>query len=193
MARNSKFRAMSTFSDFSQKQREFTVSAKISDAFLEYHLKKFGQEVQAFIPYEDLTSDIIGKTDKKPLLLLLSAICLLGFAASIPPNERFPIWPFAFFFGFFTLTLAFAYYWGRHRLLMIKGQKYDVCVLNNKEGRGFLEAVRERRREYLKMMYGRIRWENNTADELNRFRYLHIQGALSDAEFEAVRIELLNK
>lgn len=119
--------------EFSQKQRAFKVSATLSESFLEYRMKRGTEnEVQAFIPYEDLTGDLVGKVEKKPFLLLLFALCLLGFAGTLERS-----WAAVVLFGSLSVLFVFLYFWERHRLLMLKGRTHDVCVLNNAEGRRF--------------------------------------------------------
>jgi hypothetical protein len=179
--------------DFSQKDRLFEVKASFSENFLEYHLKRDRQEIQAFIPYTELSNDLQGGTERYGWLLPLAAFHLCASVFTLDNAGRFHSPGFALLFAVGAVVYLWIFFRTRYKLLWLKGEKHSVTVLNNPAGRDFLEQVRRRRRDYLKATYGKINWENNVETELGRFRWLNVQGALSDAEFENLRATLLNK
>jgi hypothetical protein len=177
-----------------QKSHAFRVSIKMLEQNLQYSVKRMGEELEATIPFEDLTDNLKRTSQGTPFLFFLGMIFFLFFCFTTAKDSRlhFPQ------LGVLLLILSpvcvfICFTVEKVKLLSLQGVKYNVYVLNNAEGRAFIESIRKQRKAYLREAYGKIRWENDPAKEIDRLRFLCSQGIISDEEFRQLKEDLFTK
>lgn len=93
--------------------------------------------------------------------------------------------------------VLFAFHWARRKeyLLVDLTNDKSLFFLQGRPSTGklerFLEEMYKRRRRYLRHRYEEIDFDNDPRNEIRKFEWLLQEGAISEAEFETIRIELL--
>ena len=154
-------------------------------------------QVEFFVQYEDLTSRTRHIT-RQSGWIYISAISfgvfsLVGLAAHLLGESSMmrwvPLWLAAtlIFFGFhFALRR-------KYTLLDLTNGK-SLFFLNDRPSkeklRAFLEEVISTKKNYLRKFYLKIDSENDPQHELSRFQWLLSEGAIDEAEYQDLKMQL---
>ena len=178
---------------FQQNKNDFSVSINLNTDNIEYKLKTKFENIEAYIKYEQVENDKVqAKHEDRYLLVLGWFVIGIFLISGISTDFELPL---MFFIGALSIGggSLYRYYQTKIDYMTLKTENYKILVLNNISGNEFIEKIKEKRNEYLKDKYGKIIWENEPETELNRFAQLKLIGAITEEEFENIKIELLMK
>lgn len=164
------------------------------------YVKNANGDVEAFVRYEDLTTETrrVSERDGRLYNITISfaLFAVVGFIAYLlgyPLLMRWaPLWAIAavIFFGF--------YLWRRRRyvILSLSTGKSLYFLANNPSADamlGFFKEMEEARNRYFRHKYFQILDPEQPGQELARFEWLLRQGIISKPEFEDMKAELLGE
>jgi hypothetical protein len=154
-------------------------------------------EVEFYVPYEDLTSQVRYVTEQNGRLYIAAVsfgiFSLAGLAANFagePSLMRWvPVWIVAtvILFGFHLAKRR------RYVLLDLTDGK-SIFFLRDKPSEqqlsSFLESVQSRRRHYLRDSYFKIDPDNDPHSEVRKFKWLMGEGIITEVELEEMKKRL---
>jgi len=177
---------------FQQKKVTGTRTYRLLDDGIMVIVKSFGSVQESKIPYDDVDDQPLLTTAYSKQWLRLTIVfavmyVVLGF------DE--PLGRFALSFGGLALISA--------TFLLLSWQKYVrydagdywlqfyASVPSDEEVEAFVARIRDRRGQYLKERYGEPMSGDSPTEQVARLHWLREQGALSDAEFEKLKADIV--
>ena len=151
-------------------------------------------EVEFYVQYEDLTSQIRHLTEQSGRLYIVAisfgVFSLVGHAANLagePALMRWvPLWTIA-------ALILFAFHLAKRRryLLLDLTDGKTLFFLRDKpserELSDFLATMQSKRKQYLRDTYYKIDMDNDPQREVMKFKWLKTEGVISEIEFEEVK------
>ena|SRR5271157_307847 len=175
----------------SQIKGNFSNDVKITDDFVEYHVVNNREKLDAFIPFETISNDILRfQTVQKWKLTMGVIICILAVLTIVGSEGKvlFPVWILIPGIG-----LIEVYFRHKKKTVSLSCEKYNILLLDNPEGNEFANKIIAKRNECLRNKYLSINWENEMTNELNKFTWLRSIGAISEDEYNERKSNIISK
>ena len=178
---------------FKQRKYHTRVAVSIEETGVRYSLRNNRLEKTELIPFENIGNGqyTLFENEKQYLhhAVFTATLGLVLMLASF--FYQMPHW------GWLLLVAAAAFY-GFYRFSTVKLRavstegRHDMLLIDNKNAENFLGEMFASRNKYLRREYGRIDYEADPTEEIEKFRWLMDLGVISSREFEVISEEIEN-
>lgn len=179
---------------YNQKKAETSLTFEFNEEGLNFTLKDQTIHKSEFIPYEDITNkshEFFEKNEgHKSRAIYFLVVGILFIIANVVFKMKLWAW-------MFLLVAPIFYYLYRksvvnYKVLNTDSGTMDIWVLDDANQNQIIEAIYNKRNEYLKENYLEINYDNEPSIEINKFLWLKSMKIISDREFEVIKEEIVN-